>query len=98
MARILIAGCGYVGTALALRLLDGGHEVHGLRRRASILPAGVVPIAADLADPASLGALPRKLDYVVYTAAPDGPGDNAYRAVYIDGLRNLLQALQVGLL
>ncbi|HZX60625.1 MAG TPA: SDR family NAD(P)-dependent oxidoreductase, partial [Candidatus Methylomirabilis sp.] len=32
MARILIAGCGYVGTAVAERLVAGGHEVWGLRR------------------------------------------------------------------
>ena len=32
MARILIAGCGYVGSALGERLLADSHEVFGLRR------------------------------------------------------------------
>mgnify|MGYP002725889414 CR=1 FL=1 len=32
MARILIAGCGYLGAALGRRLFGASHEVWGLRR------------------------------------------------------------------
>lgn len=93
MARVLIAGCGYVGSALALRLTSAGHTVHGLRREVGRLPAGVEPVAADLRDPDTLRQLPAGLRYVVYTAAPDGSGEDAYHSVYSKGLRNLLLAL-----
>jgi len=92
-ARVLVAGCGYVGSALAAELAAEGHTVFGLRRRPVGLPPGVAPIAADLSDPTSLAALPRELDAVVYAAAADGFSDAAYGAAYVDGPRRLLEAL-----
>ncbi|HYW06593.1 MAG TPA: SDR family oxidoreductase [Longimicrobium sp.] len=93
MRRVLIAGCGYVGSALAARLLEDGCEVWGMRRNPDALPSGVRPLAADLGDPATLRALPTELDTVFYTAGADGSTDEAYRAAYVVGLRNLLAAL-----
>jgi nucleoside-diphosphate-sugar epimerase len=94
MARVLIAGCGYVGSALAECLAALGHVVWGLRRRPTGLPAGVISLAADLTDPGTLEGLPGRLDFVFYTAAADGFTEEAYRAVYVDGLRYLLEALR----
>jgi len=94
--RVLIAGCGYVGSALGARLAAEGHEVLGLRRRAGPLPAGVVPVEADLRDAAALAALPEPFDAVVCAAAPAGRDDAAYRAVYVDGVAALLGALRCG--
>ena len=94
MARVLIAGCGYVGSALAARLAADGHDVWGMRRDPSRLPDGVRAIAADLSDPASLAGLPPTLDLVAYTGAADASTDDAYRAAYVDGPRNLLDALE----
>ncbi len=91
--RVLIAGCGYVGSALAERLVLAGHTVWGLRRRPDRLPEGVLPLAADLGDPGSLRVLPEELDFVVYAAAADGSEERAYRAAYVDGLHNLLDVL-----
>ena len=54
MARTLIAGCGYVGSALAERLLARGQRVWGLRRSTAPLPEGVECIQADLAEAGSL--------------------------------------------
>jgi len=93
MARVLIAGCGYVGGALAEMMAADGHEVWGMRRNPDALPPGVHRLAADLRDPASLDALPPALDYVAYTATADASTDEAYRAAYVDGPRNLLAAL-----
>ena len=92
--RILIAGCGYVGTALAARLAGDGHAVWGLSRRPRALPAQVSPVAADLRDPGALADLPRGLDAVFYTASAAGGGEAAYRAAYVLGLGNLLDALE----
>lgn len=100
MARVLIAGCGYVGSALAERLTRAGHEVWGLRREAGAglpgagLPGGVQPFIADLCDQKSLENLPSDLDFVFYTAAAEASTEAAYRAAYIDGLENILSALK----
>ncbi|MGH7382044.1 MAG: SDR family oxidoreductase [Candidatus Methylomirabilales bacterium] len=94
MARVLIAGCGYVGSALAERLAGEGHVVWGLRRHPEELAPGVHPLAADLTDPGTLRNLPSGLECVVYTAAPDRLDDAAYRSIYVDGLSHVLDALQ----
>jgi len=94
VARILIAGCGYVGSALAASLVRDGHEVWGLRRRIAALPDGVHPIEADLALASSLSGLPPELDFVFYLASPAGADDALYRAAYVEGVGNLLDALE----
>ncbi len=93
MANVLIAGCGYIGTALGSLLAAEGHIVWGLRRHTATLPSGINPLAADLTSSDTLQGLPSTFDYVFYTAAADTHDDAAYRAVYVDGLRNLLNAL-----
>ena len=92
--NILIAGCGYVGTALGVRLAADGHSVWGLRRRPAGLPDTVQPLAADLADAETLRSLPPGLGVVYYTAAAADNSEAAYRTAYVDGPRHLLEALQ----
>ena len=94
MARILIAGCGDVGTTLGLSLRAAGHEVWGLKRNPRGLPPELRPLAADLADPATLIVLPPALDYIVYSAAAAGFSEALYQAAYVAGVRNLLNALR----
>jgi nucleoside-diphosphate-sugar epimerase len=91
---VLIAGCGYLGSALAARLADAGHDVVALRRRPAALPPGVRPFAADLGDGASLRGLAGPFAAVVYAAAPGGREETAYRAVYETGVANLLAAVR----
>jgi nucleoside-diphosphate-sugar epimerase len=93
MARCLIAGCGYVGAALGERLAAEGHTVFGLRRRPLRPPPGVQLLEADLGVPASLARLPGAIDFVFYLASPGGAEDALYRAAYVDGQRNLYEAL-----
>jgi nucleoside-diphosphate-sugar epimerase len=92
--RVLIAGCGYVGTALGERLVAGGHHVWGLRRDPSALPSSFHKLAADLADRSTLDGLPSELDYVVYCASAGEASDAAYYRAYVSGLLNLLDALR----
>ena len=94
MARILIAGCGDVGTALGRNLHAAGHEVWGLKRRPADLPPSIRPLAADLGDPATLSRLPAALDVVVYSAAAAGFSEAQYQTAYASGVRNLLRALR----
>lgn len=93
MSRILIAGCGYVGTELGLRLAKAGHEVWGLRRDPRTLPPAIRPLAADLLAPLYDIGLPR-VDRVVYAASADASTAECYRDVYVIGVRNLLAALE----
>lgn len=95
---MLVAGCGYVGAALASDLRGAGHAVFGLKRRPEGLPRGVVPLAADLAEPGSLDAALDAMgdppDVVVYAAAADRGDDEAYRRAYVEGLRNVVASLR----
>lgn len=93
MAQIVIAGCGYVGNALARLLLDDGHEVYGIRRDVSKLAEGVRGIAGDLADPKTLGPAPRRVEYAVFAVGADGGTEQAYRRAYLDGLAGFLEWL-----
>ncbi len=94
---ILIAGCGYVGGRLAQLLVEDGRHVAGLKRNASTLPNGVLGIAADVSDAATLsglrGTVGEPVDALVYAVAPGGRSEGAYRTAYVDGLRNVLNAL-----
>ncbi|MRI35134.1 NAD(P)-dependent oxidoreductase [Endozoicomonas sp. OPT23] len=93
--NVLIAGCGDVGGELARQLLaDGSFSVWGLRRSIDKLPAGVHPVAGDLSDPDNLGQWPERIDYLVYSAATDGRGEENYRKAYINGLSNVLARIQ----
>jgi nucleoside-diphosphate-sugar epimerase len=92
-ASVLIAGCGYVGSALGERLTAAGHVVYGLRRSRGNLSPSIRFVAADLSDPVSLANLPRGIDWVVYAAAADASTEEAYSAAYVNGPRHLLAAL-----
>lgn len=94
MARVLIVGCGYVGITLGLELMREGHDVWGLRRREAALPRGIVPVVADVGLASSLAHLPVDLDCVFYMVSPGGSDDALYRAAYVEGLSNVLDALK----
>lgn len=90
----LISGIGYVGSALAAELEAANHLVYGLRRSAPVDTPGVETIRADLTQPEALEDLPKGIDFVVYCASASGRSDEAYRAAYVDGPKNLLAALE----
>ncbi len=93
MARVLIAGCGDVGTALGRRLAGRGDTVFGLRRSAFDGGPGITPLQGDLTRPDTLAGLPAGLDQVVYAAAADDRTEGAYEAAYPGGLSNLVAVL-----
>ena len=91
--RVLISGCGYVGTSLGLLLASEGHTVFGLRRNTSALPPEIHPVEADLSTSLPPGALPGDLDAVVHVASPGASTDESYKTAYVHGPRYLLSAL-----
>ena len=92
MARVLIAGCGWLGGALGVALAGRGDAVWGLRRNAALLPDAVRPIEADLDDPRTLAALPGPFDVVVYAAAPEAADEASYERTYVRGLGHIIEA------
>lgn len=91
--RILIAGCGDLGGRVARLLLKQGNEVYALRRHPPGGNDGIRWLAADLACPETLAVLPSGITQLVYSPAPQAREPEAYRAVYVDGLRHVLDAL-----
>lgn len=92
--RVLIAGCGYVGTRLGTVLAAAGDVAFGLRRNTESLPKEITPVAADLCVLDSLDAIPRQITDLVITTAPGGGDDERYRRAYVEGPENLLGFLQ----
>lgn len=90
MKRVLVAGCGDLGTRLSACLDTTFWELTGLRRDPSALAEPIVPLAADLLDPDSLAGIEPQWDAVIYQATPSARDERAYRRTYIEGLANLL--------
>jgi nucleoside-diphosphate-sugar epimerase len=95
--RVLIIGCGYVGVALGAELARQGHEVFGVRRSVDgaeeLTAAGITALVADVTQPATLAALPGPFDWVVNCVSSDKGGAEEYRAVYLEGTRQLIEWL-----
>ena len=93
--KILIAGCGYVGTALGAELVKAGHEAWGLRRdldaARSLEKSGIRPIVANLLRAETLKNIP-SVDTVVLCQAPSKKNDE-YKDTYLDATRTLLSGL-----
>ncbi|QBB72738.1 SDR family oxidoreductase [Pseudolysobacter antarcticus] len=89
----LIAGCGDTGIRIANLLVKQGQKVYGLRRIATALPANIIPIAADLTDPATLDSLPADIETLVYLPTPPQRTHDAYQKIFRDGFEHLLRAL-----
>ena len=94
MSRILIAGCGDVGTALGLSLAEHGHEVFGARRSAHRLPEPLHPLPVDLTDARAIERAIPTVDAAVYAVAAGSRDEGAYRRAYVDGVSALLEVLE----
>lgn len=97
--NVLVAGCGWLGTEVARRLLARGDRVTGIRRdpgRAGALAGlGVEPLALELAAPDAGRRLDGvEMDAVVACQAAGGEGVEAYRDAYVRANRTLLEAAE----
>lgn len=88
--KVLVAGCGKLGGAIAQRLSKNA-TVYGLRRNPDRVPEGVAGIGADLTRPETLASvLPDGLDVIIYCLTPASYDEQGYRDAYVTGLTNLL--------
>jgi len=102
MPRVFIAGCGFAGLAAA-RLLHGrGWEVvggtHSEESAAALAGEPFPVVACDIADREAVLALPelRGCEAVVHCASSGRGGAEAYERVYLNGARNLSDAVPMG--
>jgi nucleoside-diphosphate-sugar epimerase len=97
--RILLAGCGDLGWRVARLLQARGDEVFGLRRHPVLREGDVIRwLQADLTRPETLSNLPEGITQLIYLPAPGTREQALYRAIFIDGLRHVLNALDASLL
>ncbi|HAI59563.1 MAG TPA: NAD(P)-dependent oxidoreductase [Xanthomonadaceae bacterium] len=93
---LLIAGAGDTGSRLAALAATAGSDVLALRRRELPMGPGIRALRADLRSGEGFDAIPKRLDALVFCAAPDERSEAAYRALYRDGLRRLLDRCEIG--
>jgi nucleoside-diphosphate-sugar epimerase len=86
MKVFLTGATGYIGSAVAARLREAGHQVTGLARSdvaaTKLQRAGIQPLRGDFADPRSIGAAAAAADGVIsmattYDPTVDGPAVDA---------------------
>lgn len=92
----LIIGCGYLGRRVAALWRGQGRRVLATTRRPGGPPffaeLGIEPITCDILDPISLKNLPA-VQTVLYAVGFDRSSGASMRAVYVDGLANVLDHL-----
>jgi len=93
--HVLIAGCGWLGQAVALSLLERGDRVTGVRSSRSgaetLRHSGIEALELDLADPSAVPALPRDVDAVLAMQSARGEREADYRRAYLAVNHTLLQ-------
>lgn len=92
--RVLLAGCGDLGSRVAQQLLARGDEVWALRRQPPTAgDDGIHWLGGDLTRAETLRELPGDISQLVYLPTPDRRDQAAYHAIFLDGLRHVLAAL-----
>ncbi len=96
----LIVGCGYLGMRVARRWLAAEEPVAAVTRHArraeEFRATGILPIIAEVTNPASLEQLQPLLgagDTLLYAVGYDRSAGKPMDEVYIEGLRNVLAAI-----
>ncbi|SDP35229.1 Nucleoside-diphosphate-sugar epimerase [Actinopolyspora xinjiangensis] len=90
--KVLLAGCGDLGTETGLRFAAAGNRVLGLRRDPSPLPARITGQAVDLTR--QRPRVPDDTDVVVIVLTADRRNAAGYRSIYVDGTTNVLDAVE----
>ena len=98
-AKVLIIGCGDLGTEIAVRLQKQGYEIIGVRVSDKALPDGMQTLQADVTQPETLTKLVQiQPDYLIYCVAGSSQNaaqvDESYRLHYVAGLRHALATQQ----
>lgn len=90
LSRVLVVGCGAIGTQLAHKLSEQGHAVTGLKRHPPASDGRIDYIAADITSPADVANISPDFEYVFFILSADGRTEKDYRDIYETGLQNML--------
>ena len=90
MAKILVVGCGDIGTAVGIALQRDGHHVIGLKRHPPAQNSGIRYVQADLSQSTNLVSLETNFDQIIVIIAPDRVDEHSYQQLFGQGLENLL--------
>ena len=91
MSKVLIIGCGDLGTTIATRLFNAGHALIGVRKSNQLLPRDMQTIQADVTQINTLNALENiNPNILIYCVSAGGSSDAQYQASYVQGLKNVL--------
>jgi len=95
MPRVLIAGCGYVGQATADLFHSAGWKVEGwVHSKESAARLSVKPYPVRVIDLSQGGHVAKRagaFDIVIHCASSRGGDAEAYRQIYLNGARHLLE-------
>jgi nucleoside-diphosphate-sugar epimerase len=93
--RMVIFGCGYIGSEVARQAIGRGVQVAALTRNLAkaqeLRAAGVEIIVADLASDVWHDDISGEADYVLNAVSSGGGGLEGYRRSYIDGMQSLVR-------
>jgi nucleoside-diphosphate-sugar epimerase len=95
MARILIAGCGYVGQAAADLFQAAGWAVEGwtgsAQSAATLAEKPYRIRQVDISERAEIARSAANFDAIIHCASSRGGDAEMYREIYLNGVRNLLE-------
>ncbi len=95
MPRLLIAGCGYLGQAVADLFVAENWEVEGWtmspESAEQLAGKSYALRAVDISEAAQVRAAAGDFDVVIHCASTRGGDGDSYRRVYLNGARNLLE-------
>lgn len=89
MARVLIVGCGDLGSGLATDLVKAGHEIYAIRRSGHSFPQGVSGITGDIVTFED-SSLP-EVDIIFLILTPNGRSQEAYKQSYYAAAERLVE-------
>jgi nucleoside-diphosphate-sugar epimerase len=96
MARVLVAGCGYVGEAAANAFHENGWGVEGwtgTAESAAKLSDRPYPVkAVDVTSRSAVEEASGQIDVVIHCVSSHGGDEEQYRRLYFEGAQNLLHA------
>jgi nucleoside-diphosphate-sugar epimerase len=102
MKKAVVLGCGFVGARLARLLAKAGWDTvgvtHSAESAARLAGEPFRATACDITDRQALAAAPilRDASVLVSAVSSGRGGEESYRAVYLQGLRNAIECLRPG--